>query len=226
MTETSRTTEPSDTSDTSGATLRADAERNRQRVLDAARELFAARGLDVPVAAVARRAGVGVATLYRRFPTRESLITEVFADQLGECVGVIDEALDAADPWDGFRLVLEKVCAMQTQDQGFTSAFLTAFPGAVDFERERVRAERGFAEVARRAKQAGALRADFDRTDLTLLMMANAGICADAPQTAQAASRRLVAYLLEAFRATPEPRAPLPPPAPVGLYQTRGVEGR
>jgi AcrR family transcriptional regulator len=199
--------------------MRADARRNRDRILEAARDLFAARGLDVPIAAIARRAGVGAATLYRRFPTRESLITEVFADEMSACAGVIDEALADPDPWRGFASVIEKVCAMQATDRGFTAAFLTAFPDALDFEQDRVRAERGFAALAQRAKDTGDLRRDFARTDLTLVLMANAGITADSPKAALAASRRLVALLLQSFRAAP-PGAPepLPPPAPIGLY--------
>ncbi len=200
--------------------LRSDARHNRARILEAAREAFAARGLDVPMAAVARRAGVGVATLYRRFPTRESLVTEVFADRLADCVGVVDEALADPDPWRGFRTVIEKVCAMQVADRGFTAAFLTEFPGAVDFERERMRAERGFAALTRRAQEAGYLRADFARTDLTLVMKANDGVVAESSEAAAAASRRLVAYFLQAFRSDHTTSAPdLPPPAPIGLYR-------
>ncbi|RLL68406.1 TetR/AcrR family transcriptional regulator [Streptomyces sp. Z26] len=198
--------------------LRADARQNRQRVLDAARELFADRGLDVPIAAVARRAGVGVATLYRRFPTRDSLVTAVFSDQLEACSAVIDTALAAPDPWRGFCSVVEKVGTMQATDRGFTAAFLTAFPDAVDFERTRVRAERGFVEVVRRAKESGSLRPDFALTDLPLLLMANNGITAGSPEVARAASRRLVALLLDAFRADrAAPPVALPPPAPLDL---------
>jgi AcrR family transcriptional regulator len=170
------------------------------------------------MAAIARRAGVGVATLYRRFPTRESLITEVFADQMEACVSVVDDALADPDPWHGFCTVIEKVCAMQATDRGFTAAFLTAFPDAVDHERERVRAERGFAELTRRAKDAGRLRADFEQADLTLLLMANGGIAAGSTEDALTASRRLVAYLLQSFQADPFDRGvPLPPAPPFGL---------
>lgn len=192
------------------AGLRADARHNRDRILGAAREAYAARGLDVPMAAIARRAGVGVATLYRRFPSRESLITEVFGDELATCAAVVDEALADPDPWHGFCAAIEKVCAMQVADRGFTDAFLTAFPEAIDYERTRARAERGFAEVIRRAKAAGRLRADFAMADLTLLLKANCGVTDGAGQAAAAGSRRLVAYLLQSFRA--EHAEPLPPP--------------
>jgi AcrR family transcriptional regulator len=199
--------------------LRADARHNRDRILDAARTLFATRGLDVPMAAVARRAGVGVATLYRRFPTRESLVTTVFADQFRVCAATIDDALAAPDPWDGFCSVIRKLCTINVIDRGFTSAFLTSFPDATAFEEARVRAEEGFAVLTQRAKDAGRLRADFDRTDLSLVLMANSGITADSLDAALAASRRLVAFLLHSFRADlPTPAAPLPPPAPLALY--------
>ncbi|MEV4114128.1 helix-turn-helix domain-containing protein [Nonomuraea sp. NPDC049695] len=200
--------------------LRADARHNRVRILEAARDSFATRGLDVPMAAIARRAGVGVATLYRRFPSRESLITEVFGDELATCASVVDEALADPDPWRGFCSLIEKVCAMQAADRGFTDAFLTAFPDAIDYERTRVRAERGLAEVMRRAKAAGRLRADFDLADLTLVLKANFGVATGTSQAAAASSRRLVAYLLQSFRA--EHAEPLPPAPPLTLGSLHG----
>ncbi|WP_225296691.1 TetR/AcrR family transcriptional regulator [Nonomuraea aurantiaca] len=200
--------------------MRADARHNRNRILEAARESFATLGLDVPMVEIARRSGVGIATLYRRFPTKESLVVEVFADDLHACAKVVDDALADPDPWRGFRTVIEKVCAMQAVDRGFTAAFLSAFPDAIDLERERECAERGFAELARRAKEAGRLRADFVQDDLTLLLMANSGIVTDSPEAALAASRRLVALLLQAFRA--EGADPLPPATPLGLDQLSG----
>jgi AcrR family transcriptional regulator len=159
---------------------------------------------------------VGVATLYRRFPTKESLVTEVFSDQFEACVSVIDEALADPDPWRGFCTAIEKVCTMQAVDRGFSAAFITAFPDAVVIEQEQNRAIQGFAELTRRAKATGRLRADFAQDDLALLLMANGGIITESTEVAQAASRRLVAYLLSAFRA--EQAEPLPPPAPLNLH--------
>ncbi|RFU83450.1 TetR/AcrR family transcriptional regulator [Streptomyces triticagri] len=204
--------------------LRADARHNRERLLDAARELFAERGLDVPMAAVARRAGVGMATLYRRFPTRAALVTEVFTDQLTDCASVVDEALADPDAWRGFRTVVENVCAMHTQDRGFTMAFLSEFPDAYDFTREQERAERGLTALADRAQRAGALRADFHPSDLVLVLMANSGLAAPSQEAKEIASRRLVALLLRSFAATPEAAdAPLPPPASVALHDLPGL---
>ncbi|MBQ0827109.1 TetR/AcrR family transcriptional regulator [Streptomyces tagetis] len=197
--------------------LRSDARENRERVLKAARAAFAEQGLDVPLTAVARRAGVGVATLYRRFPTREALVTAAFADQLAECAAVLDAALADPDPWRGLCALVETVGSLQAADRGFTAAFLARFPDALDHHRERARAERGLTLLVRRAQEAGALRADFDPSDLVLLLLATDGVTARTGPAAAAASRRLSAYLLQAFRAGPH--APLPPPAPLDLRQ-------
>ncbi|GAA3311335.1 hypothetical protein GCM10020295_80740 [Streptomyces cinereospinus] len=71
---------------------------------------------------------MGVATLYRRFPTRAALVTAAFTDQLALCAGALDDALRDPDPWHGLCLLLEKVCTMQAADRGFAGAFLAQFP--------------------------------------------------------------------------------------------------
>ncbi|MFD8472212.1 TetR/AcrR family transcriptional regulator [Streptomyces globisporus] len=202
--------------------LRADARENRERILRAAREAYALHGIDVPISAIARRAGVGVATLYRRFPTRTSLITEAFTEQLTECAGALDEALEDPDPWRGFCTVVRKVCAMQAADRGFTHAFLARFPGDTAYAGELDRAEEGLALLVRRAKEAGALRPDFDVSDVVLALLANNGVAKGAGPESAAASRRLVGYLLESFRAGPA-TGPLPPPAELELDRLGGT---
>lgn len=206
--------------------LRADARYNRERILRVAREVFATHGIDAPVSTIARHAGVGTSTLYRRFPTRDHLIAEVFAGQAAICTGSIDLALADPDPWRGFASVLDRVTAMQVADQGFSAAFLRSFPGTPGLKTRRSRAERGIALLIRRAKEAGVLRPDFDRTDLTLLFMAVDGIRDHGVEDAHAAARRLVAHLLRSFRAVPVSVPPLPPPAPVGLYHPQDSSRR
>src|ERR1044072_205262 len=83
--------------------LRADALRNRRRILEAARVVFAEHGIDAPMATVARRAGVGVATLYRRFPTRDALVRAAFGHQMDTCGRALTEALADPDPWRGVQ---------------------------------------------------------------------------------------------------------------------------
>ncbi|UNO41557.1 TetR/AcrR family transcriptional regulator [Streptomyces sp. MST-110588] len=194
---------------------RADARNNRARLLQAARDAYALDGTDVPSSAIARRAGVGAATLYRHFPTRGSLIAAAFSEQLGQCVAAVDEALKDDDPWRGLRTALTEVCRMQAEDRGFSAAFLAEFPDAPDVRRERARAESGLARLVQRAKDAGQLRKDFDSSDITLLLLANNGVLRDSPAASMAASRRLLAYFLQSCR--PADEMPLPEPAPLRL---------
>ncbi|MFJ6727093.1 TetR/AcrR family transcriptional regulator [Streptomyces sp. NPDC091281] len=192
--------------------LRADARRNRERILTAARAVFAEQGIDAPMAAVARRAGVGVATLYRRFPTRDELVRAAFAEQMATCGRVLVDAVADPDPWHGFTRLVETACALQRAERGFPAAFVAAFPGTAEVHASaRDRAERDFHALVRRAQAAGALRPDFHPSDLALALLANAALVAAVPDD-PATSRRLVGYLLDAFRAAPA-RGPLPPPS-------------
>jgi AcrR family transcriptional regulator len=160
---------------------------------------------------------VGAATLYRHFPTRDSLIAAAFSEQLGQCIGAVDEALKDDDPWRGLRTALTEVCRMQAEDRGFSAAFLAAFPDAPDVRRERTRAESGLARLVQRAKDTGQLRKDFDTSDITLLLLANNGVLRDSPAASMAASRRLLAYFLQSCRPTADTPLTLPEPAPLRL---------
>ena len=195
--------------------LRSDAQDNRDLILDAARALFAAEGLSVPMRVIARRAGVGPATLYRRFPTKETLVTEAFAQEMRACRAIVDEGLADPDPWRGFCLIVEKICALHARNRGFTAAFMASYPGAADFAVLRQHSLRSVAELARRAKAAGRLRPDFVLDDLIIMLMANDGIRAASPAAQVAASRRFAALALQAFQASSE-HSPLPAAARLG----------
>ncbi|PPJ04062.1 TetR family transcriptional regulator [Nocardia nova] len=192
--------------------LRSDARDNRERILEAARALFATEGLDVPMREVARRAGVGPATLYRRFPTKQILATEAFTEQMRACRAVVDEGLAEPDPWRGFCLVIEKLFELHARSRGFTEAFTAAFPHALDFTAERAYALKALATLAHRAKDAGRLRPEFVVDDLILMLLANRGIHLGSPAARIAASRRFAAFVIQAFATTAE-TAPLPPVA-------------
>ncbi|MER6322501.1 TetR/AcrR family transcriptional regulator [Streptomyces coelicoflavus] len=192
--------------------LRADARRNRERVLEAAREVFAAQGVDAPMSAVARRAGVGVATLYRRFPTRSALVTAAFDDQLAVCATAFEEALADPDPGHGLYTLLRKVCTTLVTDRGFETVFMAGFPASLDYDRERACAEERLTHLVRRARDAGRLREDFSPADIPLLLLAVSGLASQPPETAVPAAHRLLTYLFQSFQADPPPRpAPLPP---------------
>ncbi|WP_345462497.1 helix-turn-helix domain-containing protein [Actinoallomurus oryzae] len=192
--------------------LRSDALDNRERILDAARALFAAEGLNVPMREIARRAGVGPATLYRRFPTKQLLLTEAFTDEMRACHAIVEEGLAEPDPWRGFCLLLERICELHARNRGFTAAFMSALPNAMDFAADRERVLKSIAELAGRAKETGRLRPDWVLDDLFLMLMANRGIHAPSTAARVAASRRFAALMIQAFQVSPE-HSPLPPVA-------------
>src|SRR5699024_5269475 len=149
--------------------------------------------------AIARRAGVVAATLFRRFPDRGSLVAEVFARQIDRCESVLAQAVADPDPWRGVCRFIDERARMQIADRGRTAALLPtqrtdAAPGA-----RRPGAEAEFAGLVDRAKQTGMLRDDFVVGDLAMVMLANSGLGAAAKEHRMGLSQRLVAYLLFAF---------------------------
>jgi len=198
--------------------LRADAERNRERVVEAAREVFAEKGLDASTNEIARRAGVGVATLFRRFPTRDDLVAATFADKMHAYADAIDAALADPDPWQGFCGYIERVCQMQAADRGFADVLTMTFPTAAALEEERNRSARSLARLLRNAKAAGGLRKDFAHQDVPLILMANAGVVTATRDAAPDAWRRLVGYLIQSFAADGAGALPAPP-TPAQMYR-------
>jgi AcrR family transcriptional regulator len=195
------------------ADLRSDAQRNRERIVRAAAEVFAERGLDASLEEVADRAGVGVATLYRRFPCRDDLIAASVEERVREYADAVEEAQADPDPWEGFCHYVERVCAAQVSDRALGDVLVRTFPHAPGLECHRARARAAMVDLIERAKAAGKLRADFSTEDVPLLLMANAGLVQSAPSIAPVNSQRLVGYLLQAFRAdTADAAGHVPPP--------------
>jgi AcrR family transcriptional regulator len=190
--------------------LRSDAVRNRALLIEAARELFAERGVDVALDEVAKRAGVSIGTLYNRFPTRAALIEAVFADRLEKIAGFALRALADPDPWQGFADYLADVCELQAADRGFNDVAargLADSPANQDLRRQIGAA---MTELIARAKAAGAMRADLAIEDLAFVVW---GVAQTVERTANVAPRlwrRHLALLLDGFRA--EAAHPLPEP--------------
>ena len=190
--------------------LRKDAQRNRERLVEAARAVFAERGLDVALDEVARRAGVSIGTLYNRFPTRADLVAAVFADRAETVVSVAEHALAMDDPWAGFVHFVEQICRMQAADRGYNDLAARSIPQAAPSP-NHVRGYELMTEVVERAKHDGALRPDFVLSDMafvtwaiTRTIEATAGVDPDA-------WRRHLGFILDGLRA---PAAhPLPVPA-------------
>lgn len=190
--------------------LRVDAERNRGRILEAAQTAFAEHGLDVPLEGVAEQAGVGIATLYRRFPTRDDLIVACFERRVAEYARAAEEALEASDAWSGLCAYVERICAMQAADRGLKDVLTRTFPNAKTLEAHRTRGYRLLVRLIDRAKVEGTLRPDIVPEDLVLLLMANAGVVQGAGEAAPDAWRRFVGLMLDGFRS--EGAGSLPPP--------------
>lgn len=184
------------------ATLRADAERNRSRILRAASEVFSTEGLDGSIAEVARRAGVGIATLYRRFPTREDLVEAVFAEKIASCLAQVESALADPDSVSALRSYLETLCEMQRSDQGFSGVMTTSGMRAGDVQHDHAEAWQGLVQLVDRANSTGRMRPGFRAEDVTMLLEGNAGVIASNPANTEA-SRRFVAYMLDAFGTAP-----------------------
>lgn len=190
--------------------LRKDAQRNRERLVEAARAVFAERGLYVALDEVARRAGVSIGTLYNRFPTRADLVAAVFDDRAGMVLRICEHALTMADPWDGFVHFVEQTGRMQAADRGYNDLSARSIPQAAPTP-NHVRGYELMTEVVERAKRSGALRPDFVLADMAFVTWAIARTIEATADVDPEAWRRHLGFILDGLRA---PAAhPLPVPA-------------
>src|SRR3954454_18701814 len=109
--------------------LRADAERNRRRILDAAAELFAEKGLSVGLDEIAHHAGVGVGTAYRRFASKDELSDALFEQELAEIIEIADEAAAHEDPWEGLVFWMTRIIEKQVADRGLKAVMTSTSRG-------------------------------------------------------------------------------------------------
>lgn len=192
--------------------LRADAERNRERIVAAASGVFAERGLAVPMEEVARAAGVGVATLYRRFPARTELAAAVFERNIAAYDEVVDAALVDPDAGRAFRGLVDGLCGLQATDPGRRAILTTAFPATSAIEQHIGRIEDKVRTVIDRAHAQGSLRPEIGLGDVVVLLLANAGVLEATGEHAPQAWRRFVALMLDALCVGE--RSDLPAPTP------------
>jgi len=149
--------------------LRADAERNRRRILDAARQVFADEGLGVGVDAVARTAGVGVGTLYRRFPTKHDLLAAVIEDGVCRLAEEVEQVESVEDPWEAFESTVRAFAETIARDRGFYEV-IHGTPEFIPIAREsKLRLMDSVQRVLTRAQEAGAVRKDIVADDIAVL---------------------------------------------------------
>jgi AcrR family transcriptional regulator len=191
--------------------LRADAVRNRDAIVAVARDVFAEQGLEAPLELIAARAGVGIATLYRRFPTREKLVAAALTEKVAEYAEAAEQALAVADPWSGFAGFVQRICELQASDRGLSDLLSMTLSADEQIEQLRREANDRVITLIERAKADGTLRQDFAGEDLVLLLIATAAVMHVTGADAPAAWRRFVALALDAFRRQDSPGLPEPP---------------
>ena len=179
--------------------LRADAARNRARVLEVAYEMFAAEGLAVPIDEIARRAGVGAGTVYRHFPTKEDLFRAVIADRIRHIVDDGRAQLAAGDPGEAlFTFLRSMVLQWGATDRGLADALAGVGIDITDAVPEAEEAFLGLlGELLRAAQMAGTVRRDVDVSDVKAIVVGCQAMQAYTPDAAQ----RLTEVVLDGLRA-------------------------
>jgi AcrR family transcriptional regulator len=196
--------------------LRKDAERNRRRILDAAREVFAEHGLDAGLDQIARHAGLGVGTVYRRFPDKDQLIDALFEERIGSIVALAEEAAAHEDPWDGLVFFFDRSLAEQATDRGLKQLLLSSRRGCAQVSAGRERIAPPLARLVARAHAAGALREDVQVQDIPMITLMLGSLMDASRATAPELWRRYLGLILSGLRpgaAAPLPVAPLDDPA-------------
>ena len=190
--------------------LRRDAERNRQRILKAASAVINERGLDVSLDEIARHAGVGVGTVYRRFRTKEELIEALFLDRLDSVASIADEAYANPDAWRGLVSFMERMAEIMEGDLGLRQMLMFATYGRDLVAVARQRNEPLVDRLVRRAQAAGQLRADIQQTDIPFIVF----ILTEAAHLAYAANpgiwRRYLTLILDGMQPARADVTPLP----------------
>ena len=204
------------------APLRKDAARNRERLLAAASELFAERGLNVTLNDIAHRAGVGVGTAYRRFANKEEVIDALFEQRLQDVIAVAEQALAAADAWGGLVDFLERSLHMQFGDRGLTEIMNSPQLGRERVNETRDRIAPLLTQLVDRAKEQRTVRSDFEQSDLFFMQMALAAIIDRTRGLAPDLYRRYLTMWLDGIRSPRSDFTPLPTTA-LSADQTHAV---
>jgi AcrR family transcriptional regulator len=190
---------------------RRDAERNRARLIEAGRSVFAEQGSDGPFEEVARRAGVGIGTLYRHFPTRDALVEVIYAEHIDEVLSAAQDAVASEDAWTGLVAFLERVLELQAKNLPLRSLFLRRGDDPALAARSR-QIQPALTRLIIRAREQRAVRDDFTLGDLSFALWSFAPIFEATADVAPDAWRRHLRILLDGMRpaaAAPQQVSPL-----------------
>jgi len=189
--------------------LRKDAERNRQRILEAARELFAERGLGVTLNDIARHAGVGVGTVYRRFPDKEPLIDALFQEQLDEWQRLFEEGLADPDPWHAIVSVHERALELWAGNRGLKEIVLGSPQASERGTRQRQQLHPLAAKLIERGQAAGQVRPDATTQDFGVVLVMVGAVMDAAEGVDPELWRRYLRIALQGLRPEGTPLEPL-----------------
>lgn len=204
-----------------GRPLRRDAERNRQRILTAAAEIFTRRGLDVSLDEVARQAGVGVGTVYRRFADKKELVETLFTERIDELAAIAERALKIPDPWEALVWFLNQWADALTGDVGLRELLMFATYG----QDQASYARRTFAPhvtaLVDRAKASGQARADLSTTDIPFIALMLSAAAEYAREARPEIWRRYLTLLIDGMCSSRDAVTPLPVSALVSQEMER-----
>jgi AcrR family transcriptional regulator len=204
---------PSDPAAEPRRPLRKDAERNLRRILDAAREVFALRGLGATMDDVAHHAGVGVGTVYRRFANKEELIDALFEDRIAALSQLAHDGLAHADPWEGLVSFMERGLEQQADDRGLKELLFDSAHGQHRVAHAREQLAPVVTELFERARAAGRLRDDVEGPDMPVLQMMVGTVVDFSREVSPELWRRYLTIVLDGLRARRDDATPLPVPA-------------
>lgn len=198
-----------DVTDDEQTPLRRDAERNRMRILDAARDVFAARGFAASFNEIACRADVAVATVYRRFPTRQSLVDALFEERMKEIVVIFESAEEEPDGWVAFAGALERLLEVVAGDRGTWELLMSGEHGGRSIAEHRESLGACGEKLLRRAQEQGSVRADLEPSDLPLLQLELGSLANATRDVDRDVWRRFLTITLDGIRAKPRKPTPL-----------------
>ena len=207
--------------------LRADAERNRERILEAAREAFAEDGLEVGLHEIAKRAGVGVGTIYRRFPEKDQLVVALFEDRVDEVVAIAEHALTIDDAWTGIEHFLHRTCELQVANRAMHQLVFSSTKGSQCAAGARERIAPLVAQMVVRAQEQGTMRPDVAAFDVGMVRQ-QVGLLIEAlGEAAPAVWPRVLRIALDGLRTSRTGPTPLPgsPPSAETFQRVLDAQG-
>ena len=192
--------------------IRKDVARNQGLLMQSAEALFAERGTDVTLEEIARHAGLGVATAYRHFASKQAIVEAMLETRISKFTAVLHECQAIADPQEAFETYLSRICELQANDRGMREA-ISANHGIDKVTEFRERGKPLFERLFNRAKQAGAFRSECEPSDIVVAFWMIGKVSDATNRNSPDQWRRQLNFLLDGLRAEAVPRQPPPAPA-------------